>query len=136
MWGGETQDPSGRETWEIQEMAYRYDHVNGKWNSFKTNGPCPAGIVRGAATSVGHYLYIYGGKDRGDTSSGSLHQLDIHTHTWTLLFAHRCTSNGPKMKFDCGMVSHRDRLVVFGGHCDERRGETNELHIFDLETSE
>lgn len=144
VWGGDTSNFRGRK----RELASTIDRFVPKvvykphqkvWDLLPTRGSSPPGLQHGACTTIGHCLYVYGGWGEG-TKHGSLHQFNVLTRTWTQLSAH--TIDGPRKKTGFGMVSHGEKLVVFGGYCDDISvstqpgasyddGWTNELHTFD-----
>ena len=128
-------------------MSLLCDRYLEQWEEVRAEGPPPPGLYRGACASAGHHLYAYGGTD-GNQLKGSLHQLDTRTSTWTQLD----TSAGPMRKSNCGMVSHGEDLILFGGYGvpsaptqpgaefikdgNYASGWTNELHRFNLKEGE
>ena len=99
------------------------------WKRHTTTGTPPGMLVQGACTSVGDVIYMYGGYQygRGGGEQGGLYSLDVREMKWSKV------SNGPRLG-GCGIAHRKNKLVVFGGHGDNRR--SNELHIFDLEEGE
>lgn len=90
----------------------------------------------GAWASNDHYFYAFGGDDapsfNQESYCGSLHQLDVHTLTWTQLAAH--TPDGPTKKSGSRMFYHQHSLFLFGGY--GIHGATNELHAYNLAEGE
>lgn len=143
VWGGVTKDfPEENLTSSVQ----CFDPVLESWVHVGCSGPPPPGFYRGACTSSGRRLYLYGGVN-GLRYQSSLHQLDTKSWTWKQL------STGPTRKGRCGMVAYSDKLVLFGGYGvpsgptqqgaefieDSNypsRGWTNEQHIFHLKDGE
>lgn len=119
VWGGLTED-----------RAKDCDlHIFGsgqeRWERKLTTGPQPPGFYSGAASSLGHHLYAYGGTSDGSHYHSSLHQLDTRTATWTQL-----SSEGPMKKSGCSMVAHEHSLLLIGGR------DGRDIHMFDLQKGE
>lgn len=139
---------------EFTTTVEKFDPQLELWTKLPTRGSPPIGICKPAIASKDHYIYIYGGvyprNPRGQCQ-GSIHRLDVHSCTWTLLSPY--TLGGPLKKNGCEMVCYEDELVLFGGctgdplptfHtqpdvdydacvCWYFKGSiTNELHIFHL----
>lgn len=117
-----------------------------QWEEVIAKGPSPPGLYNGSCSSVGHHLYVYGGTD-GNQPKHSLYELNTTTSTWTQLG----TSAGPMAKINCGMVSHGEDLVLFGGfgvpsaptqpgaefiESVKYAAWSNELHRFNLKEGE
>ena len=146
LYGGRTRDFL-KEQNKLASAVHAFDGYLEQWEEVRAEGPPPPGLYRGACASAGHHLYVYGGED--DTQyKGCLHQLDTRTSTWTQLAG----PGGPMCKSRCGMVSHGEELVLFGGlgappshtqpgaefikYPNSTIGYTNELHKFDLKEGE
>lgn len=132
---------------ELSTTVEVYDVFLETWRSVPTSGaPSPGLYVCGTAYSD-HLLYTYGGLDgTSETATGSLHQLDTRSYTWTELAPP--STDGPMKKHGCAMVHHNHSLVVSGGYglltgytlqpeslFNERtngKGWTNEVHQFDI----
>ena len=99
------------------------------WEQKPTHGTPPPGLWDTAYTVVGSCLFVFGGYD-GESVHNTLFKLDLCTFQWEeVQVSNPCS--GPQRKNGCGMVSYGDNLlVVFAGYTD--RGETDELHVFDL----
>lgn len=153
MWGGYA-PPESEKMREFTTTVEKFDPQLELWTKLPTRGSPPIGICKPAIASKDHYIYIYGGvyprNPRGQCQ-GSIHRLDVHSCTWTLLSPY--TLGGPLKKNGCEMVCYEDELVLFGGctgdplptfHtqpdadydacvCWYFKGSiTNELHIFHL----
>ena len=145
-----------------KEMVGRieeFDIKTRKWRTRKTKGDPHPGLSAVACASHGRYLYAYGGLD-GRVINGILSQLDLETLTWTQLSPK--TPAGPMRKDASGIVHFGDGMlaVVCGyAHPNKRKlpnggssdrgstfivrtgtssdggGWTNEMHVFDLESS-
>lgn len=140
MWGGYIKDSSKNKLYRIEI----FDPFLETWKYVTSRGTLPKGLCNCACTSIGQYLYVYGGLD-GSSIYGFLSQLDTKSLEWRQL-----NSDGPMMKDGCGMVSHGSDLVLFGGYGfpsghtppqsqfitshshNDGRGWTNELHLFHL----
>ena len=137
VWGGMTENFKGEKN-DLRSTVHRFSPIEESWTRQKCSGPPPPGLLNGACTFAGHYMYVYGGFD-GKEWHSSLHRLDMLSMTWKLL-----SSAGPSRKSGCEMVIYNNKLVLFGGtgdpplastpHWDGRC--TNELHTFDLKEGE
>ena len=135
VWGGKIKDYSTsdleifnthKETWDIVKRVAKGS---------------PPGVNWGACASSDQYIYTYGGSE-----GVSLNQLDTKTCTWTQLTPHN--NGGPMKKSACGMVFYQNKLVLFDGDAGDsptgstqpgasyEYGDTNELHVFDLNNGE
>lgn len=133
IWGGENDLISAAERRrELTSKVDLFDSYQGEWKSASICGSPPLGVDSGASASDDHFLYVYGGHD-GAAHHGSLHQLDMHTCTWTELSRHTA-DHGPTRKVGCRMVLYQHKLVLFGGYLNSsgQNTWTNELHTFDL----
>ena len=116
------------------------------WQTRATTGDPPPGFHRGACTTTGHHLYMYGGTD-GQGYGHSLHKLDVDTLEWSRL------PSGPMKKGVCGLISCEKQLILFGGYglpsghtqpgaqfvasmSRAGYGWTNQLHSFNLKEGE
>ena len=138
--GGDTEGSSKVEIARV----HCFNQCRETWQTRATTGDPPPGIHRGACTTTGHHLYVYGGFN-GLHPHDSLHQLDMDTLEWSQL------PSGPMKKYGCGMVSYEGQLILFGGYgilsgptqpgaqferFTTNSGYTNELHSFNLEEGE
>lgn len=123
MWGGHTKDFKEKSG---LASVHSFDPSLGSWTQNQCNGLPPPWLYSGACTSAGDHLYMYGGMD-GPCHQSSLHQLNSKSWTWKQLSVYGA---GPTEKSGCGMVTHGNKLVLFGGH--NHGVWTNELHSFDL----
>ena len=139
-----------------------FDAETRRWCERKTKGDHHPGLSAVACASYGKHLYAYGGLD-GEDLNGVLSQLDLETLVWTQLSPAE-TSDGPMRKDASGIVHFGDGMLAVvcgyaeppnpdlpnGGSSDAgstfiiRRGSpnysgggwTNEMHIFDIQSSE
>ena len=137
-----------------------FDVKTREWRKDKTKGDRHPGLSAVACASYGKYLYAYGGLD-GETLNGVLSQLNLDTLVWTQLSPE--TPAGPMRKDASGIVHFGDGMLAVvcgyahpnnsklsnGGSSDlgstfkplkeiptyEGGGWTNEIHIFDIESS-
>lgn len=147
MWGGLTESRGA----DHLDTVSTFDPMLEKWVELRPKGLPPPGWCNGASAADETHLYTYGGSD-GQTYYDSLYQLDINTLTWTKLSASGHTpgqqaANRPMRKIACGLLCYRHQLVLFGGYSKVfpahiqpgvryELGWTNEMHIFDLSSSE
>ena len=144
FYGGKTDDFDERKKRpESSTDLEIFDPKLETWRSVKTKGHPPPLLYSGACASSDHHLYICCGSDKSSYHN-SLYQLDTRTLAWTELSS--SDRAGPRKKTRCRMVCYKQKLVLFGGHCDTTgptqpgaRYEaqyTNELHTFDLNEGE
>ena len=154
MWGGETPEFYSNDTSKTQlaSVVEQFDVHSEIWCACYTQGTPHPGLSLAACTSLGNYLFIYGGSLDGSAESnrGVLSCLNMKTLTWSQLCPEG-TAGGPMRKAACGMVHFlHDKLAVIGGHgyptgptqpgstfirnteFTDGRGWTNEIHVFDL----
>ena len=126
VWGGNT---GGTE-----DAAYCFDPLSESWSRRECLGPTHPGLELAAHASAGHHLYVYGGLDKEEHCSSSLHQLDLRTNTWRMISSDH---DGPRRKWACGMVvgDVSSHLLLIGGR-DEDNKVTDEIHTFDLKEGE
>ena len=113
-----------------------------------TDGTPHPGVYSMACTASEGHLYAYGGYDDIERHA-VLSKLDVSTFNWSLL-SPQDPSVGPIRKWECGLVCFNGyMLTLFGGYgipndstqsgsefiqderYKEKRGWTNELHVFD-----
>ena len=144
LYGGETNDfYKWKKRSESSTDLEIFDPKLETWRSVKTKGHPPPLLYHGACASSDHHLYICCGSDKSSRHN-SLYQLDTRTLTWTGLSS--SDRAGPRKKIGCRMVCYKQKLVLFGGHCDTtgptqpgaryKDHNTNELHTFDLNEGE
>ena len=145
MYGGYTKDFSKRRN--SSSKVYVFDSYLECWQEVKFKGPPPhLRLYYSSCACEGNSLYFYGGLD-GLDYLGSFHKLDTRDLTWSEIATNTA---GPIRKIGCGMLKHGHQLSLFGGYGvrsgssqsgaefvrnindTNRRGWTNELHIFDL----
>ena len=140
LWGGRTDDLSQVKK-KVASTLHTFDAYLETWNKGEeVTGPSPAGLYFNANACAGHHMYLYGGYD-GARNNGTLHQLDLETHTWTEL------KNGPKILTGPMMIWSEDKLLLFGGYGPpdstqqvaepkKKYYRSNDLHVFDLKEGE
>ena len=95
----------------------------------------PANFVSMAVASDGESAYFFGGSPEVHTYSSALYQVEPtmrRGQCWELV--PRNPSSAPRKGCGAGMVCYNYKLVVYGGF--DGKECTNELHVFDLGTSE
>ena len=86
-----------------------------------------------AVTNEGERVYAFGGRTDRDTYSQEVYQIDLSTLECKKLVPTN-PSYAPKATFSCGVAYFNHKLVIHGGRTEQDR--TNEVHVFDLRTSE
>ena len=128
IWGGEL--AASEDTSHLKNL-YVIDTLRETWNSCPITGKHPPGYKYCSSTQSGNILYVYGGDDEHNDSTGSLFTLNLDLALWRELSPH--VHNGPRKKWRSGMVIHGDKIVMFGG-LTKVFEFTNELHAFNLST--
>ncbi|GAB0097718.1 uncharacterized protein DMENIID0001_133840 [Sergentomyia squamirostris] len=86
-----------------------------------------------SATIFKGKMYIFGGEIRMGRikriSQNDLWAFDLSTRQWE---EYKVQNEKPSPKFDTSMVSHEDKLIVFGGYLATPLLLTDELHVYNL----
>lgn len=102
-------------------------------------GFLPDNLCNMAVASDGEIAYFFGGRSGSRdkyTYTDSLCKLNLSTLQCTKLVARNHT-HAPEKKSHSGMVYFNKALVIYGGSTAVTGHEqTDELHVFDLRTSE
>ena len=139
IWGGESET---EDNLSLRAEFARYDPLSEQWSKFPIDGNSltPPGLTNGACTSSDKSFYTYGGFSTVSFQSsltGSLFEFNAQSASWTQLsVGYSQSSFSPTMKYGCKMVHYEGKLVLFGGCSTYQTGYTNELHLFNLNTSE
>ena len=151
VWGGHSRDLlRGKVSLKDHtSTVFTFDSYLETWSHLNAGGTPPSVLSGCACASAGHYLYAFGGCDSNYKYTGSLHQLNTRTSTWTEL-----AKDGPMKKASSAMVVYNNQLIVFGGDGipsspmqpgsefivddddTDGSGWTNEMHSFDLKEGE
>ena len=113
------------------------DVLSTKWEQRQLRGhPFPDRLDRMAVTSHGETGYLFGGRIGSGESqrSNTVYEVNMRSLECREL-APASASPAPRKKSTSGMVHYQHVLVVYGGWTSEGR-TTDELHLFDLNTSE
>lgn len=138
LWGGYTEG----NTQHLSKVYRR--NLTSTWQNYSTERPLlPDGYYAGACTSVGSFIYTYGGWSLRGKDTGCLFELDTRTFQWRELTSADAVG-GPMKKVRSGMIGYKDSLLLFGGYNDSSHriqpgsqyllGFTNECHSYDLIT--
>ena len=101
-----------------------------KWEQPRQlNGSLPDRLIDAAVTSDSEYAYTHGGL----FGSNFTHEINTRTLQCRELLPNS-SSHAPQKTHGCCMVYFRKKLVVYGGIAKQTC--TNDLHVFDLDTSE
>ena len=132
---------------------------SGRWQQLPTTGPPPPGVSNSVCAVVGNCAFFFGGATKVDGVAhyyNTIHKLDVISMLWKELDPAQ-QGTVPMEKAGAGMVSYYEsNLLVFSGYGplpadphtrpadyipdprspNWRNGWTNELHRFDLQSSE
>ncbi|MFT4704093.1 MAG: N-acetylneuraminic acid mutarotase [Bradymonadia bacterium] len=116
-----------------------FDDVCGTWSNPQP-AVAPSARTRHSAVTVGHSMYMFGGRWRADGSAegdytmyAELWRFDMNDETWTLVD----DGGGPAARVDFAMVASADTLYIFGGNTSEigvRFTPQNDVWAFDTTT--
>ena len=130
VWGGDGGDTS------VQASTVEcLDVPSATWQEPRQlrGHPLPDRLDNMAVTADGERAYSFGGRT-GSRKSNAVYQVNM-TSLECRELAPASASPAPSKKTDSGMVHYQHKLVVYGGFTSEGR-RTDELHVFDLNTSE
>ena len=130
IWGGDSSYPiqaTTIDTFDVPSLAWQEPQ--------ELCGSQPRNKMWGMAVATnGETAYFFGGKTESNTYSNTLFKIELSTLLCEEI-NHRTFSTAPKEKFFSCMLYFDEKLVVHGGYTSAGE-ETEELHIFDLRTSE
>ena len=133
VWGGDGGSSKTIPTTTVQTFSASSE----TWEQHRRmQGFLPDSLCNLAVTSNGETAYFFGGRYRSNdeyTYLDSLHKLNLSTLQCTKLVARNHT-HSPEKKSHSGMVYFNNALVIYGGYTGHK--QTDELHVFDLNTSE
>ena len=136
----------------ILTAVHIFNNVTELWQETPTFGEPPPGFVAGSCASIGPNIYHFGGGGPAGYHN-TIHQFDTKVLRWKPVTATN-PKEGPITKWDAGMISYREKLLVIsGGYGEltdqslpgreyvsdpdrEGRGNTNEVHCFHVDSSE
>ena len=98
------------------------------------HGSLPGGLWDLAYTNEGQIAYTFGGFD-GSQLINTLYQIDLSTQNCKELVPVN-PSRAPMKLCGSRMVYFNHQLVVYGGSRGQGLAKIDELHVFDLRTSE
>ena len=130
VWGGDGGDTS------VQASTVEcLDVPSATWQEPRQlrGHPLPDRLDSMAVTADGERAYSFGGRT-GSGFSNAVYEVNM-TSLECRELAPASASPAPSKKVDSGMVHYQHMLVVYGGFTSEGR-RTDELHVFDLNTSE
>lgn len=128
VWGGNSKP-------KIQPTIIEsFDVLSQAWEKQKQLKGClPDGFYDMAIATDGEYVYSFGGRTASGAYSNAVYQFNLSTLDCRELIPAN-PSHAPKKAYGSGLVKLNEKLVVFGGYNDSR--QTDDLHVFDLKTSE
>ena len=146
MQGGVTKNFSEKSQQHWTSVVEIFDPYSELWEQRQVTGDAPSpGTYAAASASLHDDLFSFGGLDGRGKEQNTLHRLDTKTWRWCQLSAQNA-EGAPMPKCNCGMISFRDSLAVFGGygiprgptepqsfiHYTDGSGWTNEFHMYSV----
>ena len=132
VWGGD-----GRSTSVQASTVGCLDVPSATWQEPRQlrGHPLPHRLEKMAVTADGERAYSFGGRTGSvySTACNTVYEVNM-TSLECRELAPASASPVPSKKTASGMVHYQHKLVVYGGLTSE--GPTDELHVFDLNTSE
>jgi hypothetical protein len=135
VFGGERND--GRQVMFCREL-YRYSMWNNKWSSVHPAGLEPGPRSGHAATTWKSQMFVFGGEFSTPKATQFHHyldlwQLNLDENSWDKVVP---TGRGPTARSGHRMVTHENKLLLFGGFSDFVRESKyyNDLFVFDIDT--
>lgn len=129
VWGGESDRNAPFQTTTLES----FDVCSETWEQpQQLRGALPDGLHSMAVTIVGETAYSFGGQTISGSRCNTIYEIHLPSLQCREI-APRSPSNAPKQKAYCGVVHYNQKLVVHGGGAYPL--PTDELHVFDLETS-
>lgn len=114
-----------------------FDVSSGTWEQpQRLHGSLPDGLYGMAVASDGENAYSFGGRSGSHskyTYYNTLYEINLSTFECNELVP-RDLSFAPKKKKGSGMVLFESKLVIHGGYTGQ--DWTDDLHVFDIRTSE
>ena len=123
------------------------------WQQTPTSGEPPPGFCLASCATIGPNIYHFSGNDGSGGNYNTIHQFDTTVLRWNPVTATN-PKEGPITKYQAGMISYREKLLVIsGGYGEltvqslpgreyvpdpeyEGQGYTNEVHCFHVDSSE
>ena len=106
-----------------------YDIRDKLWYQYGTSGDVPSPDYGATMCVLNDHIYLYGGYNDFHFSS-DLYRLDLSTMIWKMM--EPSTDIKPSPVYCTAMLSHKTRLVTFGGICgvvpEEKQVESNSTY--------
>jgi N-acetylneuraminic acid mutarotase len=115
---------------------FTFDLKDHKWSVIDTIGKRPSKRLAHTMTSIGKFLYLYGGRVQNeDDDLSDLFQYDIEKNTWCPVDT---TGESPKSRSYHSATALNGNLYLFGGcqHSKEGTKRMNDLHVLNLKSLE
>jgi len=87
-----------------------------------------------SAHVVDKCMYLFGGKDQDRISSNQLWRLNLETFKWTQCLSSGLTEEFPDSRSRHGSLIYEGKMYIFGGECDQKVLNLNDLWTLDLES--
>jgi hypothetical protein len=97
------------------------------WTLIEPLGRPPTGRDRHTITYTEGKLFVFGGRSADAEYLNDLHEYDIATNKWSILFPGRAPI--PRYHHTASVIN--GKLVIFGGKSNSGTGCFNDIHVFD-----
>mmetsp|Transcript_62199 Transcript_62199/g.110881 ORF Transcript_62199/g.110881 Transcript_62199/m.110881 type:complete len:505 (-) Transcript_62199:699-2213(-) len=125
-------DPGHKLNREKVVQIYRWDLHRHTWSEqLVPEGTSPSGFYYHSATFADGNIYVFGGGKGHKKKSADLGKYTIHSNTWQLLSSGE--SGTPPSRYAHTTVAFGNHLYMFGGRCEGRKGDQNDLWSFSLQ---
>ena len=108
-----------------------FDLTTFKWQCRTTTGVCPDEVYQAACAILGHYLYICGGKVRGEATD-ALWRLDLKSLRWSPVQQ----TNMPSPRRHARLVADNKQRLILLDSTNKVDRSLHDLHVFSIEYGE
>ena len=91
-----------------------FNNETERWQQTPTSGKTPPGFWLASCASIGLNIYHFGGYDVSGGIYNTIHQFDTRVLRWNPVTATN-PKEGPITKYNPGMISYREKLLVISG---------------------
>lgn len=112
----------------LGNLANEYEECGMKFEELQVTGAIPMPLYGQGVVMNGKYIFSIGGTS-GNEYEMDVHQLDLSTKNWELLYHARGEGHEPEPRYRHEVVYYKGRIYIFGGG---RGGDTNIYYGFSV----